>query len=858
MPSDYGHEQTDKLLKELENRIDKEYSQAAKEVQEKFYAHMKDFERKDAKMQEKLDAGKITEREYQNWRTNQMLTGQRMNALYDSLAKDLVNADQIAAGMINDSLPDVYALNMNYSTYKIEHTTEIDTNFTLYDRKTVENLMKDNPRIIPHLTEKQAARIKKDELWNRQHLVSAVAQGILQGEGIPDIAKRLQTVAAMDDNAATRNARTYITAAQNKGRIDSYERAEKLGIKTNKKWIATLDDRTRVEHRHLDGVSIPYSDVFKMDGYEIEYPGDPSAEPEMIYNCFIGDTSAYTNCEVIRSYAHQYDGDLIEIKTASGVNFTCTPNHPILTLNGWVSAASLHNGDDLLVTRIGNKFGFGRYCNIQHVFSSMKTFHDSFKRNGTIERNSALSVNFHGDVPTSEVEIVTQKRFLSNNGYSSICKSVKKFLLKFSDKTLFCKCTFMEHFRSVWLSTLGDIRHRSKLLSFFKRHLGHSEVHRLRPIALFDASGVKPLQNDVSGNIERISDCLNGFSGIVFADNIVNVNISSRCTHVYNLQTENGYYFVNSIISQKNKMYNDIVAISHNCRCTLVDDIKNWPYNDERRDEKLGDMTYEQWKHAKDKPGKDGSTKQDAEKEETKGFEYIRPEKDYAVLNENIEDEKVKSLEVKELDRTLSHDEIVEKISGGDMTKGSCASVSLAYAGNTCGLDVTDYRGGQSQDVFADRDNILRMYRLAGADIQEYKVKNEMKDTAKILENLEVSNKEYVLLAGKHSAIVRKTEEFGLQYLELQSAKENGWKLFERDIETDYGILHENVARTLNKRFGCLKSPAKVRNSDKIIEKRVELIDLSSVKPTEDFKEMLGYLNTAEGKQQKGEKGGIR
>ena len=578
MPSDYGHKETDKELKALEEKINKEYKQAAKEVQEKFYAHMKDFERIDAKMKAKVNAGKITDKEYQNWRTNQMLTGQRMNALFDNLAKDLVNADQIAAGMINDSLPNVYALNMNYSTYKIEHTTEIDTNFTLYDRKTVENLMKDNPRIIPQLTPKQKEKIAKDELWNRQHLVSAVAQGILQGEGIPDIAKRLQTVAAMDDNAATRNARTYITAAQNKGRIDSYERAEKLGIETNKKWIATLDDGTRVEHRHLDGVSIPYSDVFKMDGYEIEYPGDPSAEPEMIYNC----------------------------------------------------------------------------------------------------------------------------------------------------------------------------------------------------------------------------------------------------------------------------------------RCTLVDDIKNWPYNDERRDEKLGDMTYEQWKHAKDKQGKDGSTKQDAEKEETKGFEYIRPEKDYAVLNESIEDEKVKSLEVKELDRTLSHDEIVEKISGGDMTKGSCASVSLAYAGNTCGLDVTDYRGGQSQDVFADRDNILRMYRLAGADIQEYKVKNEMKDTAKILENLEVSNKEYVLLAGKHSAIIRKTEEFGLQYLELQSAKENGWKLFERDIETDYGILHENVARTLNKRFGCLKSPVKVRNSDKIIEKRVELIDLSTVKPTEDFKEMLGYLNTAEGKQQKGEKGGIR
>ena len=586
MPSDYGHEQTDKLLKELEKRIDKEYSQAAKEVQEKFYAHMKDFERKDAKMQEKLDAGKITESEYQNWRTNQMLTGQRMNALYESLAKDLVNADQIAAGMINDSLPDVYALNMNYSTYKIEHTTEIDTNFTLYDRKTVENLMKDNPRIIPHLTEKQAARIKKDELWNRQHLVSAVAQGILQGEGIPDIAKRLQTVAAMDDNAATRNARTYITAAQNKGRIDSYERAEKLGIETNKKWIATLDDRTRVEHRHLDGVSIPYSDVFKMDGYEIEYPGDPSAEPEMIYNC----------------------------------------------------------------------------------------------------------------------------------------------------------------------------------------------------------------------------------------------------------------------------------------RCTLVDDIKNWPYNDERRDEKLGDMTYEQWKHAKDKPGKEGTTKQDEEKrveKEAEKQEKVNAEmpeefkEDYERLQKWGKDEEVKYLEVKENENPISHDEIVEKIAGGDMTKGSCASLSLAYAGNTCGLDVTDFRGGNSQDMFADKYNLKRMLQISGSDMQIHYVTKEAKDTAELLEKLE-KDREYLLVAGKHAAIVRRTEEFGLQYLELQHAKDNGWQLFEKEVETWYGKERRTVAETLVKRFGCRKTVDKLKATGTVVKKEVYLASVDSFKPTKEFKDILGYLNTETGKQKKGEKGGIR
>ena len=597
MPNDYGHEYADKELKSLEKRITKEYKQAAKEVEKKMNDYLAKFADKDAQMKKRLGAGEITASEYAEWRMRQMFTGDRWKAMSETLSADLVNVDKIAAGMINDSLPSSYAENFNYGTYEVESGANMSTSFALYDKNTVANLMKDDPKIIP----KANVDIPKDMVWNKRKIISAVTQGILQGEAIPKIARRLQSVTDMDRRAAIRNARTYTTAAENKGRIDSYDRAKELGINVKKEWLATLDERTRMEHRHLDGMAVDNDEPFEVDGYTIMYPGDPSAEPEMIYNCFIGDTSAYTNCDVVRSYAHQYDGDLIEIKTASGVNFTCTPNHPILTLNGWVSAASLHNGDDLLVTRIGNKFGFGRYCNIQHVFSSMKAFHDSFKRNGTIEWNAALCVNFHGDIPTSEVEIVTQKRFLSNNGYPSFCESIKKFLLKLSDKTLFCKCTFMEHFRSVWLSTLGDIRSRSKLLSFLKRHLGHSEVHRLRPIALFDASGVKPLQNDVSGNIERISDCLNGFSGIVFADNIVNVNISSMCTHVYNLQTENGYYFVNSIISQKNKRCNGIVAISHNCRCTIVARIADYKYNDERNDSKLGDMTYEEWKHAKDK-----------------------------------------------------------------------------------------------------------------------------------------------------------------------------------------------------------------------------------------------------------------
>jgi len=279
--SDYGHEQTDKELKRIENLITKEYSQAAKELEEKMLKQFEDFNAKDIKMRAKLTAGEITQTEYNNWLYGQVATGDRWRSLRDSMVNTLVNTDKAAATIIQGNSIKAYGDNMNYGTYEIEHDSKINTGFTLYDENTVKNLLKEDPKIIPM----PKVDIPKDELWNRQHLTSAVTQGILQGESIPKIADRLQNVAFMGRNSAIRNARTYTTAAENKGRIDSYERAEKLGIQTNKKWIATLDDRTRAEHRHLDGMSVSPDEDFKVDGYTISFPGDPSAEPEMFYNC---------------------------------------------------------------------------------------------------------------------------------------------------------------------------------------------------------------------------------------------------------------------------------------------------------------------------------------------------------------------------------------------------------------------------------------------------------------------------------------------------------------------------------------------------------------------------------------------
>lgn len=153
--------------------------------------------------------------------------------------------------------------------------------WTLYDHDTVERIIRDNPDLLP-LPE---VNIPLDRRWNKEHVNNAILQGILQGDSIPKIAQRLENILGMDHRAAVRSARTATTAAECAGRLDTYKYAESLGIKLQKQWLATLDDRTRHAHRQLDGQTVDIGKNFEIDGYELEYPGDPKAPGYLIYNC---------------------------------------------------------------------------------------------------------------------------------------------------------------------------------------------------------------------------------------------------------------------------------------------------------------------------------------------------------------------------------------------------------------------------------------------------------------------------------------------------------------------------------------------------------------------------------------------
>ena len=278
MADDEGVKRTDEEFNALVERLTRAYAQAAFNLQVKFNKYMADFARKDKQKRQDLDAGLITDEEYKRWRLGQILIGHRWQEMVDTMTGDLVKVDQFAMAMVTDSSYDVFAVNHNYGTFEVEQGSNLNTFYTLYDRHTVANLVRNQPDLLPA----PRVNIPKDMVWNKQHLVSSILQGVMQGESIGEIATRLQGVADMDRKAALRNARTMMTFAQNAGRQASYERAEEKGIHGMKMWVAAHDERVRASHAAIDNEQVAVDEKFSNG---LMYPGDKSGDPSEVYNC---------------------------------------------------------------------------------------------------------------------------------------------------------------------------------------------------------------------------------------------------------------------------------------------------------------------------------------------------------------------------------------------------------------------------------------------------------------------------------------------------------------------------------------------------------------------------------------------
>lgn len=197
--------------------------------------------------------------------------------------------------------------------------------------------------------------------------------------------------------------------------------------------------------------------------------------------------------------------------------------------------------------------------------------------------------------------------------------------------------------------------------------------------------------------------------------------------------------------------------------------------------------------------------------------------------------------QIKKHKEIKSEKDIIKNLGGLDKTKGSCSSLALAYIGNKGGYDVLDYRGGISRDMFSTPSTIKQIAKLSGVKSFIEKDYNDLKAVSRLTQNM-IKDKEYYLATGKHAAIIRKTTK-RLEFLELQDYEHlNGYK-----------ELNDKV---LKERFNCKKTHT-IKYIGKVAAQSF-LIDVDSLKNNEEFKKILGFINTNGEKQLKGDGGSVK
>ena len=155
---DQAHNETDLIIYEVEKRIKREFRQAADEAKEKLRDYMKAFVKKEKTWRKRLESGEITEKEFNNWRYNQILGGKRWGELVEELTVVYQNARETAEVYTAEKLPAVYALNHDFTTYQIEKKAQIDTGYRLIDKKTIETILFDNVESIKDEVAKETAK----------------------------------------------------------------------------------------------------------------------------------------------------------------------------------------------------------------------------------------------------------------------------------------------------------------------------------------------------------------------------------------------------------------------------------------------------------------------------------------------------------------------------------------------------------------------------------------------------------------------------------------------------------------------------------------------------------------------------
>lgn len=328
------------------------------------------------------------------------------------------------------------------------------------------------------------------------------------------------------------------------------------------------------------------------------------------WNCLPADSLVTTRGDVTGVSKRWFDGEVFVVRMASGRELTCTPNHPVLTPGGWVAARLLNVGGHVVADG-GSEWGTVGDRNSEDVPTAIHQVTESWLRARQVVAVPVplAAEDFHGDGVGSKIAVVYSDRLLRDGGDTPRAQhSVELGLvagLAARAVGLVRGCHGEQSVGAGRASAHCSIGGGGQALAFFRRgvrharrllfaavsgrnasipqhpfdervgateaigntfdadagreqlqYVGQRDIGPHARIAL-DARGVEPAVDRCQSDLEHARELLGGFTGRVFADEIVDIQVDAFHGFVFNLETVGGWYTANGILT-------------HNCRSVEI------------------------------------------------------------------------------------------------------------------------------------------------------------------------------------------------------------------------------------------------------------------------------------------------
>lgn len=124
---------------------------------------------------------------------------------------------------------------------------------------------------------------RADVIWDIQ---KEIKQGLTQGDTYSTMAKRLKKELEVSNSKARTIIRTESARVHARAKEESLDAIAKEGVRMEKTWLSSQDERVRSSHADMNGVTIPYEDDFELPGgYRAKGPMDARLPAGEVINC---------------------------------------------------------------------------------------------------------------------------------------------------------------------------------------------------------------------------------------------------------------------------------------------------------------------------------------------------------------------------------------------------------------------------------------------------------------------------------------------------------------------------------------------------------------------------------------------